>query len=113
MLAMRVFVLATLWPSLEGSACAKSASLLSLKAQMSKNARGVAELNGTNHTNGTSGTSCHNCSMSNQTAHQKLEDLVKNVLQRDMNESNDMPDPVGDASGGSLGQNLEFLYLKV
>lgn len=80
---------------------------------MSKNARGVAELNGTNHTNGTSGTSCHNCSMSNQTAHQKLEDLVKNVLQRDMNESNDMPDPVGDASGGSLGQNLEFLYLKV
>lgn len=111
---MRVFVFVILWPLTEASAsCAKSASLLSLRADMSKNEEGVAESNGSNATNG---TSCQNCSMSNSSNHTlnpKLEELVKNVLQNDMNESADMPDPVGDASGGSLGQNLEFLYLKV
>lgn len=114
MRAMHVFILVALWPLMEASAsCAKSSSLLSLKADMSKNAQGVAESNGSN---ATTGTACQNCSMtnsSNHTLNPKLEELVKNVLQNDMNESADMPDPVGDASGGSLGQNLEFLYLKV
>eukprot|EP00435_Cladocopium_sp_Y103_P061658 s1182_g23.t1 len=111
MLAMRVFVLVALWPLMEASAsCAKSASLLSLKADMSKNEQGVSESNGSNATNG---TACQNCSMSNSSLDPKLEELVKEVLQNDMNESADMPDPVGDATGGSLGQNLEFLYLKV
>ena len=74
---------------------------------MPKNKQGVAESNGSNATNG---TACQNCSMStsNHTLNPKLEELVKNVLQNDMNESADMPDPVGD-SGGSLGQNLEYL----
>jgi len=108
MLAMRVFVFVALRPLTEASAsCAKSASLLSLRADMPKNKQGVAESNGSNATNG---TACQNCSMStsNHTLNPKLEELVKNVLQNDMNESADMPDPVGD-SGGSLGQNLEYL----
>eukprot|EP00438_Fugacium_kawagutii_P033720 Skav220000 [mRNA] locus=scaffold947:85440:86425:+ [translate_table: standard] len=109
----RLFLLTVLatWPLTSGNAScqggdpSKASSLLSLKADISKTVDGTDEhvLNG---------TVCSNCS--NSTNH-SLEDLVKSVIENDINQSSDMPDPVGDNddTGGSLGQNLEFLYLKV
>ena len=99
---MRVLILIALWRLMEASECAKSASLLSLKADMSRSMVGEEQT----ATNGT----CHNCSNG---TNQSLEDLVKAVLQNDMNQSSEMPNPAGNSSGGSLGQNLEFLFLKV
>lgn len=107
-------VLAT-WSLTEASngACqagdpSKASSLLSLKADIiSKTVDGEK-----NDEHVLNGTVCSNCS--NSTSH-TLEDLVKSVIENDINQSSDMPDPVGDDddTGGSLGQNLEFLYLKV
>ena len=109
-----LIVMAFLWP-IEASeaSCgkdAKSSSLLSLKADIVS--KTVEETEEKEH--GLNGTVCLNCS--NHTgSNQSLENLIKTVLTTDMNHSGDMPDPVANDNdtAGSLGQNLEFLYMKV
>ena len=108
------------WPltdaSGNGGSCqsedpSKAPSLLSLKADVLKAVYGMENENREHSLNG---TVCSNCSNSTNSTNHSLEDLIKTVLEDDINQSNGMPDPVdADGTGGSLGKNLEFLYLKV
>ena len=95
----------------------KAPSLLSLKADVSKVVDGMESMeNMENREHNFNGTVCSNCSNSTNSTNHSLEDLIKTVLEDDMNQSNGMPDPVvedADGTDGSLGKNLEFLYLKV
>ena len=108
-----LIVLAFVWP-IEASeaSCgkdAKSSSLLSLKADIAKTTEETEE-----NEHVLNGTVCLNCS-NHSGSNQSLENLIKTVLTTDMNQSGDMPDPVAHDNDtvGSLGQNLEFLYMKV
>ena len=108
------------WPltdaSGNGGSCqsedpSKAPSLLSLKADVLKAVDGMENENREHSLNG---TVCSNCSNSTNSTNHSLEDLIKTVLEDDINQSNGMPDLVdADGTGGSLGKNLEFLYLKV
>lgn len=122
MCGMRHLILLTFltWPltdaSGNGGSCqsedpSKAPSLLSLKADVLKAVYGMENENREHSLNG---TVCSNCSNSTNSTNHSLEDLIKTVLEDDINQSNGMPDPVdADGTGGSLGKNLEFLYLKV
>ena len=102
----------------EGGACAASrtAALLSFKAELAKGAASEDEARD-GAKNGTAARRwpwdggaevCANCSNTS------LEHLVMDVILEDMNASGNMPNPEGENNtAGSLGQNLEFLFLKV
>ena len=111
MKSIGLIVLAFVWPIEASASCgdAKSSSLLSLKADIAKTTEETEE-----NEHVLNGTVCLNCS-NHSGSNQSLENLIKTVLTTDMNQSGDMPDPVAHDNDtvGSLGQNLEFLYMKV